>query len=62
MAKKKNDDDTTNKIMWVAGTAAVTAFAMYYVNRHLNEREELNRLRYAEERKRLDSGGGGGEG
>ena len=28
MAKKKNDDDTTNKIMWVAGTAAVTAFAM----------------------------------
>jgi hypothetical protein len=59
MAKKKNDDDTTNKIMWVAGTAAVTAFAMYYVNRHLNEREELNRLRYAEDRKRLESSGGG---
>ncbi|MHC4433924.1 MAG: hypothetical protein ACYTBS_18950 [Planctomycetota bacterium] len=59
MAKKKNDDDTTNKIMWVAGTAAVTAFAMYYVNRHLNEREELSRLRYAEGRKRLESSGGG---
>jgi hypothetical protein len=31
---------------------------MYYVNRHLNEREELSRLRYAEGRKRLESGGG----
>jgi hypothetical protein len=59
--KKKSEDGTTNKVMWVAGTAAVTAFAMYYVNRHLNEREELNRLRYAEERKRLESGGGSEE-
>lgn len=55
MAKKKKDDDTSNKVMWVAGTAAVTAFAMFYVNRHLNEREELNRLRYAEDRRKLDS-------
>lgn len=46
--KKSSDGETTNKVMWIAGTAAVTAFAMYYVNRNLNEKEELNRLRYAE--------------
>lgn len=43
--KKKDDDDTFNKVMWVAGAAGVTAFAMFYVNKHLNEKEELNRLR-----------------
>ncbi len=35
--KKSSDGETTNKVMWIAGTAAVTAFAMYYVNRNLNE-------------------------
>ena len=44
MAKSKNGDDTTNKILWIAGGAAVTAFAMYYVNKHLNDRKELQRL------------------
>lgn len=43
--KKKDDDDTFNKVMWVAGAAGVTAFAMFYVNKHLNEKEELSRLR-----------------
>lgn len=57
MAKsKKDDNDTTNKLLWIAGGAAVTAFAMYYVNKNLREREELNRLRYAEEQQRLKSG------
>ena len=46
MAKKKDDSSTSNQIMWIAGAAAVTAFAMYYVNRQLNEREELQKLRY----------------
>ncbi len=46
MAKKKKDDDSSNKVLWIAGAAATTAFAMFYVNKHLNEKEELNRLRY----------------
>jgi len=56
--KKKEDDDTFNKVLWVAGAAGVTAFAMFYVNKHLNEKEELNRLRHSE---RPQLGGGGGE-
>jgi hypothetical protein len=52
MAKKKStDDNTSNKVLWIGGAAAVTAFAMFYVNRHLNEKEELNRLRYTERQK-----------
>jgi len=50
MAKK---DEDNNKILWIAGTACITAFAMYYVNRYLNEREELQRLKYAERQERL---------
>lgn len=56
MAKSK--DETQNKILWIAGTAAVTAFAMYYVNRSLNEKEDLRRLKYAEEQQKLSSGEG----
>jgi len=52
MAKKK-DDDSNNKILWIAGTACITAFAMYYVNKHLNEREELQRLKWAERQEKL---------
>ena len=62
MATKKSDDETSKKLLWIAGGAAVTAFAMYYVNKHLNEREELNKLRYAERNSRQVTGGGGGEG
>jgi len=50
MAKSTKDDEATNKLLWIAGGAAVTAFAMYYVNKSLNEREELKRLKYAESR------------
>ena len=46
MGKKKKDADSSNKVLWIAGAAATTAFAMFYVNKHLNEKEELNRLRY----------------
>lgn len=56
MAKKKNSDETSHKLLWLAGGAAVTAFAMYYVNRHLNEREELRRLQYAEKQQSLQGG------
>jgi hypothetical protein len=51
MAKSK--DGSQNKLLVIAGTAAVTAFAMYYVNRHLNEKEDLRRLKYAEEQQKL---------
>ena len=56
--KKSKDDDTSNKVLWIAGAAGVTAFAMYYVNRHLNEREELNRLRYTERQSLSEKSGG----
>ena len=53
MATKKKDDDTSNKLLWLLGGAAVTAFAMHYVNKSLNEREELRRLQYAERQQSL---------
>ena len=59
MAKKKSkDDDTSNKVLWIAGAASVTAFAMFYVNRHLNEKEELTRLRYEGRREISDKSEG----
>lgn len=57
MASSKDKEDTTNKILWVAGTALITGFTLYYVNKALNEREELQRLRLAS----MNSGGGGSE-
>lgn len=62
MATKKTDDDSSKKLLWIAGGAAVTAFAMYYVNKHLNEREELNRLRLAEQFGGRNGEGSGNEG
>lgn len=47
MAKSKNDE-TANKVMWIVGGATVSALAMFFVNKHLNEREELKRLQLAE--------------
>jgi len=54
---KKDDDKGVNKLAYIAGTAAVTAFAVYFVNRHLKERDELKMLKFAEEQKRLSGGG-----
>lgn len=56
MAKKSDDSDTGNKLLWLAGGAAVTAFAYYYVNKHLKEKEELQRLQYAEKQQQLKGG------
>jgi len=56
--KKKEDDDAFNKVLWVAGAAGVTAFAMFYVNKHLNEKEELNRLRSNGHQPQLSGGDG----
>lgn len=57
MAKSKDGDEFSNKLLWIAGGALVSAGVMYYVNRHLREREELQRLKYAESQKRLNDGG-----
>lgn len=57
MAKSKDGDDVSNKLLWIAGGALVSAGVMYYVNKHLREREELQRLKYAESQKQLDGGG-----
>lgn len=45
MAKEKED----NKILWIAGTAAVTAFVVWYVNRELSDREALRRMKVLQE-------------
>ena len=58
---KSNNDDTSNRLLWIAGGAAVSAFAMFYVNRYLNEREELKRLHYDESRRTLAEGSKGDE-
>lgn len=57
MAKSKEDSDWGTKLLWIAGGAAVTAAAMYYVNKQLKDREELQRLKYAEEHQRLKESG-----
>jgi len=54
---KKDSDKGVNRFAYIAGTAAVTAFAVYFVNRHLKERDELKMLRFAEEQKKLSGGG-----
>lgn len=56
MAEKDDSKGTTNKLLWVIGSASVTAAAFYFVQRHLNEREELNRLRYMENQKKIEGG------
>lgn len=50
MAKEKDD----NKLLWIAGTAAVTAFVVYYVNKELTSREELRRMKVLQELKSAD--------
>ena len=50
MAKEKGSD---NKVLWVAGTAAVTAFVVWYVNKELRTREDLQKMKMMEEIKSL---------
>jgi len=57
MATKSKEDDTGNKLLWLAGGALVTAGVMYMVKRNLEERDELNRLRFAEGQRSLKGSG-----
>lgn len=59
MAKKKDDDSTTNKVLWYAGAAAVGAFSMYWVNKYLKDREDLNMMRLAERQAKMKALDGG---
>lgn len=44
--KKGSDDD--NRLLWIAGTAAVTALVVYQVNKYMKEREQLADMRAME--------------
>ena len=56
MAKKK-DSETTNKILWAFGAAAVGAFAMYSVNKYMKDREDLQLMKLAERQKLKEAEG-----
>ena len=43
-----NKDEDDNKILWVVGTAAITALVVYQVNKYMKERESLSELRAME--------------
>lgn len=48
---KSETSDVTNKLLWIAGGAVLSAVAIFYVNRALTEREELKRFQLAEQAK-----------
>lgn len=60
MSKKKKEDDTTNKLLWYAGAAGVGAFSMYWVNKYLKDREDIQMMRLAERQAKMKSLEGGG--
>ena len=49
----KSKDEATNRLLWVAGGAAMTGAVMYFVNKNLNERDELSKLRYESDQRKL---------
>ncbi len=51
MATTKPKDD--NKLLWIAGTAAITAFVVYFVNKEMRTREDVKRMQMMEELKAL---------
>ena len=53
----KSKDEASNKLLWLAGGAAITGAVMYLVTKNLGERDELNRLRYAEGQRKLTTAG-----
>lgn len=55
----KSKDDATNKLLWLAGGAAITGAVMYLVNKNLNERDELSKLRYADSQRKITGEGSG---
>lgn len=58
--KKREDGDVTNKLLWIAGGAAVTGTVIFLVQKNLKDQEELRDLRYQLSRREIGSGGGGG--
>ena len=44
MASSK-DDSGREKLMWIAGTAAVTALVVFQVNKYLREKDQLAELK-----------------
>ena len=61
MPKKKKGNGTENKVLWLAGGAAVTGLVVYLVQKNLKDKEELMQLRYESEQRRLSDAGGGGK-
>ena len=45
MATSKKDDTGREKLLWIAGTAAVTAFVVFQVNKYLREKDQLAELK-----------------
>lgn len=43
MADGKDEDD--NRLIWVIGTAAVTALVVFQVNKYMREKESLSELK-----------------
>jgi hypothetical protein len=41
----KSEDTGREKLMWIAGTAAVTAFVVFQVNKYLREKDQLAELK-----------------
>lgn len=61
---KKSKEDSTNKVLWLAGGAAVTGLVVYLVQKNLKDQDELRQLRYEADQRKLaaSSSGGGSEG
>jgi len=49
---KNNKEDSTNKVLWLAGGAAVTGLVVYLVQKNLKDQEELRQLRYESDRRK----------
>jgi len=50
---KKKDESTTNKLLWYAGAAGVGAFSMYWVNKYLKDREDIQLMRLADRQAKM---------
>jgi len=54
------NSDTKTKVMWIAIGAGVTAGTIYFVNKTLQEREEMKMLKLERDLERRQLQGGGG--
>ncbi len=46
-----NDDSGREKLMWIVGTAAATAFVVFQMNKYLKEKDQLAELKAYEKLK-----------